>query len=102
MAEERQFPNQNPEILIDRQEFIQNLRERDLMPDENLVSTIIGKQVSYDDFGMVFEDDTARQSQKSRLTSDFDTREFETLQDLYWWYCRHDMWQSCVSGNPLM
>ncbi|KAF2626467.1 hypothetical protein BU25DRAFT_99806 [Macroventuria anomochaeta] len=102
MAEERQFPYQNPEMLIDQHQFNENIRERDLKPDENLVSAIIGKQVSYDDFGMIVEDNGARQDAKTRLLGDFDMRSFETLQDLYWWYCRHDMWQSCVSGNPLI
>ena len=102
MAEERQFPSQNPEIVIDQQQFSENLRERDLQPDENLVSAIVGKQVSYDDFGMVIEDSGARQDAKIRLSGDFNIKSFETLEDLYWWYCRHDMWQSCVSGNPLM
>ncbi|KAF9694242.1 hypothetical protein EKO04_007819 [Ascochyta lentis] len=101
-AEGRRFPNQNPEILIDQEQFNQSLRDNDLKPDENLVSTIIGKQVSYDDFGMVIEDNGARQDAKAQLPGKFDMRSFETLQDLYWWYCRHDMWQSCVSGNPLI
>lgn len=102
LAEEREYPRQNPEILIDQDQFNKHLREKDLKPDESLVSTIIGKQVSYDDFGMIIEENGARQDARTRLSGDFDMRSFETLQDLYWWYCRHDMWQSCVSGNPLM
>lgn len=101
-AEKRQFAHQNPEILIDQQQYNDNLHENDLKPDENLVSSIIGKQVSYDDFGMIIEDNGARKDAKPGLPGNFDLRSFETLQDLYWWYCRHDMWQSCVSGNPLM
>ena len=102
IAEERQFPRQNPEMLIDQKQFNESLRENDLKPDESIVSTIIGKQVSYDDFGMIIEDNGARQDARTRMPGNFDMRSFETLQDLYWWYCRHDMWQSCVSGNPLM
>jgi hypothetical protein len=101
-AEERQYPHQNPEMLIDQKQFNQRIRENALMPDENLVSTIVGKQVSYDDFGMILEDNGARQDTKTKLPGNFDLRRFETLQDLYWWYCRHDMYQSIVSGNPLM
>ena len=101
-AEERQFPHQNPQMLIDQEQFSKRLRESDLKPDEHLVSAIIGKHVSYDDFGMIVEDDGARQDARTRSPGHFDMRSFETLQDLYWWYCRHDMWQSCVSGNPLM
>lgn len=101
-AEERHFFQQNPEILVDQQQFNKRLQESELKLDENLVSAIIGKQVSYDDFGMVIEDNGTRQDAKTALPENFDMRSFETLQDLYWWYCRHDMWQSCVSGNPLM
>lgn len=89
-------------MIIDQEQFNKKLQQSDLKPDENLVSTIIGKQVSYDDFGMVVEDNGARQDAKTNLPGNFDMRSFETFQDLYWWYCRHDMWQSCVSGNPLM
>ncbi|KAJ8105358.1 hypothetical protein OPT61_g10228 [Boeremia exigua] len=95
MAEERQFPKQNPEIIIDQQQFDENLREKDLKPEENIVSAIVGKQVSYDDFGMIIEDSGIRQDARSRPLDGFDLRSYETLQDLYWWYCRHDMWQSC-------
>lgn len=101
-AQERHVSHQSSGIVNDQQQFDEDLREKDLKPNENLVSTIVGKQVSYDDFGMVVEENGARQYAKARLSSDFDLRSYETLQDLYWWYCRHDMWQSCVSGNALM
>lgn len=100
-AEERRYPRQNPRIILDQDESPEILQKMDLKPDENLVSTIIGKRVSYDDFGMIVEDNGARQDTKTRFSGS-DVKSFETLQDLYWWYCRHDMWQSCVSGNPLM
>jgi hypothetical protein len=102
IAEERQYPHRNPGIILDQDQFEEYPRQKDLDPDENLVSTIIGKRVSYDDYGMIVEDNGTRPDTKTRLPGDFDLRSFETLQDLYWWYCRHDMWQSCVSGNPLM
>lgn len=100
LAEEEQFPEQNPEIVLDRRQFSENLRGKNLEPDAKMVSAIVGKYVSYDDFGMIIEDNGARKDQK--MAYDFDFEEFKTLQDLYWWYCRHDMWQSCVSGNALM
>lgn len=102
IAEERQYPRQNPGTILDQDGFQESIHEKDCEPDEGLISTIIGKHVSYDDFGMIVEDNGARQNTGARLSGDFDMRGFETLQDLYWWYCRHDMWQSCVSGNPLM
>lgn len=101
-AQERQFPYQNPEMLIDQRQFDMRLNERAMMPDENLVSTIVGKTVSYDAFGMVFEENGQRQETRSSLPEQLDLRSFETLQDLYWSYVRHDVYQSIISGNPLM
>jgi hypothetical protein len=101
-AEERQFPYQNPEMLIDQKDFNRKLEERAMMPDPNLVSTIIGKKVNYDDFGMIVEENGVRYEKKTNLSDKLDLQGFETLQDLYWWYARHDAFQSMVSGNPLM
>ncbi|KAF2999782.1 hypothetical protein E8E13_005634 [Curvularia kusanoi] len=91
-----QFPGQDPEFILDQRQFKDHVRE----PDANLISAIVGKQISYDEFGMIIEDEGVREGPK--VTIDCDGQDFETLQDLYWWYCRHDMWQSCVSGNPLI
>jgi hypothetical protein len=102
MAEERHFPRQNPEMLIDQKLFNKSLEERAMVPDEKLVSTIIGKQVNYDDFGMIVEENGARCEKKTNLPEKLDLQNFETLQDLYWWYARHDAFQSIISGNPLM
>jgi hypothetical protein len=101
-AEERQFPYQNPELLIDQQHFNKRLEERAMMPDESLVSIIIGKKVNYDDFGMVVEENGARYEKRTNMSDKLDLQSYETYQDLYWWYTRHDAFQSMVSGNPLM
>ena len=101
-AQERQYPYQNPEMLIDQRLFEQRLHENVMMPDEGLVSTIVGKKVNYDDFGMVFEESGARQETGPNLPGTLDLRSFETLQDLYWYRARHDMYQSIVSGKALM
>lgn len=101
-AQERQFPYQNPEMIIDEEQLNRRLQQSTMMPDERLVSTIIGNKVSYDDFGMVFEENGMRQEKKTSLPGKLDLKSFEVLQDLYWWYARHDAWQSMISGNPLM
>lgn len=100
--QESKFPHHNPHMLIDQKQFNQNLKERAMMPDESLVSTIVGKKISYDDFGRVFEDGDIKQGRRSNLPGKLDLRTYETLQDLYWWYSRQDAFQSIVSGNPLM
>ncbi|KAL5115167.1 hypothetical protein ACEQ8H_006921 [Pleosporales sp. CAS-2024a] len=101
-AEEGLFPYRNPELLIDQKQFNKTLHERAMMPDQNLVSTIIGKKVNYDDFGMIVEKSGARYDKRTDSAQPLDLRKFETLQDLYWWYCRHDAFQSMISGNPLI
>lgn len=98
-AQEKMFPYQNPDMLIDQKQFEQDLRRSATMPDANLVSTIVGKHVDYDDFGRVFEEGS---NGRRGPPEKFDLQNFETLQDLYWWYCRQDMMQSIISGNPLM
>lgn len=102
MAMEQQFPYQNPEMLIDQRQFDRNLRERSLMPDQNLVSIIVGNKVNYDDFGMVFEDNGARRDTKPSITGGLDLHSYATLQDLFWSFARHDVFQSIVSGSALM
>lgn len=102
IAQERQFPHQNPEMLIDQRSFNKRLDESMLMPDEDLISTIIGKKVSYDDFGLVFEENGEIHDKETRIPTPLDLKSYETLQDLYWWNARHDVLQSIVSGNPLM
>lgn len=101
-AMEREFPYQNPEMLIDQRQFQQKLKENTLMPDEALVSSIVGKKVNYDDFGMVFEDNGARHDTRPNLPTKLDLNSYESLQDLFWSFSRHDVFQSIVSGNGLM
>jgi hypothetical protein len=101
-ARERQFPYQNPEMLIDQRLFHEGLNDNTTILDESLVSTIVGERLSYGDFGVVYEEHNVKQENKIRLSGNFDLRSYETLQDLFWWYCRNDAFQSIVSGNPLM
>jgi len=82
--------------------LVARLIESAMMPDERLVSTIVGKSVKYDEFGMVFESNGTKQETKSNLPETLTSRSFETLQDLYWSYARHDVFQSIISGNPLI
>ncbi|KAF2002276.1 hypothetical protein P154DRAFT_553189, partial [Amniculicola lignicola CBS 123094] len=101
-AEEEQFPYQNPGMLIDQKLLQQKIKESAMMPDEGLVSTIVGRQVNYDDFGRVVEEDNVRQERRRNQLGKIDLRGYETLQDLYWWYARQDAFQSIVSGNKLI
>lgn len=101
IEEESKLPYQNPYMLINQKQLDKILRNSVMAPDEGLVSTIVGKKVSYDDFGKVFEETTKR-STNNALLDDLDLRTYETLQDIYWFYARQDAFQSIISGNPLM
>ena len=101
-ARESNFPYQNPSMLIDQKQLDQRLKESITMPDENLVSTIVGQTVRYDHYGKVFEDVDMNKDRRHGFHGKLDARTFETLEDLYWFYLRQDAFQSMVSGNPLM
>lgn len=63
--------------------------------DERLVSHFLGREVRYDDHGLI-------ESHQAGITPSVDLNKFEILKDLYWWYCKQDVYQSIVSGNNLL
>ncbi|KAH9829067.1 Fungal specific transcription factor domain [Teratosphaeria destructans] len=63
--------------------------------DERIVSELVGREVRYGDHGQV-------ETSASCLPAELDLSKFEMLKDLYWWYCKQDVYQSIVSGNPLL
>ena len=42
------------------------------------------------------------QQQQQQVPKLFDMQSFEVLQDLFWWYCKQDVYQSVVSGNDFL
>jgi len=64
--------------------------------DDRLVSVFSGKFVRYDNHGHISGD------QPTSRIQPLDIPKFEIQKDLFWWYCRQDMVQSCVSGNSLL
>jgi hypothetical protein len=71
------------------------------LPDERVVSTLIGRKLQYDASGRVIEDFDAG-TFASSLPRTMDMTKYELFQDLFWWYCRQDAYQSIVSGNRLL
>ena len=68
--------------------------------DENLVSTLMGRQFKVEQFGQVLgEEDDATSAKPSKP---FDMEKYELYQDLYWWYARQDVYQAILSGNKLL
>ena len=69
--------------------------------NENLISTLIGWKTNYDRYGHVIGEDESRSSSDSPLTPQ-DVENFEIQCDLFWWYAKQDVYQSIISGNPLL
>lgn len=63
--------------------------------DERVISELVGKEIRYGNHGHVM-------TPKSGRPSELDLNDFEILKDLYWWYLKQDVYQSIVSGNPLL
>jgi hypothetical protein len=64
--------------------------------DDRVVSRLVGREVRYDGMGHVETPTT------TAIPPSLDIGKFEILKDLYWWYCKQDVYQSIVSGNPLL
>ncbi|KAL1959741.1 hypothetical protein VTO42DRAFT_1327 [Malbranchea cinnamomea] len=68
--------------------------------DVGLISVLMGRPVNYDDFRHV---STGLRDYHPRLVlTEKDLEDYMTRLDLYWWYCKHDLYQSLISGNPLL
>ena len=70
--------------------------------DENLISTIIGYKLRYNQYGHVIEDIDPPGSNADAPLTDQDIEDFEIQCDLFWWYAKQDMIQSLVSRNRLL
>ena len=84
--------------------------DQDQMPednaiDENLVGTIMGWKTSYDQYGQVLDatnTDLDTDPAEYKPLTPKEIENFEIQCDLFWWYCKQDMYQSMVSGNRLL
>jgi len=74
--------------------------EKDSNIDENLVSTIIGWKIRYDRFGHVIDNSAPGKGTKTFTAKDLE--KYKTQCDLFWWYCKQDVYQSMISGNRLL
>lgn len=75
-----------------------------LPPDPNaldfdLLTTITGYPVAADDYCL--REDQLFQSVESTVT-ERDIENFESLRDLFWWYCKMDVYQAMLGGAKLL
>lgn len=64
--------------------------------DLDLVRTLTGKPVYF-----LEGTDTAWKT-KPRTCTDRDLENYEHLADLYWWFCKMDVYQSTLGGSKLL
>ncbi|KAI1853095.1 hypothetical protein JX266_001801 [Neoarthrinium moseri] len=68
--------------------------------DVSLLNTITGRHITYDELGLVPKEHSAYPRVRGEVTDkDIDT--YETMSDLYWWYCKQDVYQSILGGTKL-
>jgi Fungal specific transcription factor domain len=67
--------------------------------NEDLVGMLMGRAVNYDEFGQVEDEGQRPRAKKSFSRKDIENFRIQT--DLYWWYCKQDLFQSMISGNRL-
>lgn len=64
--------------------------------DTDLIFQLTGQNVGYSESGHVEDDDRPR-SERKYTENDIET--YETLSDLYWWFCKMDVYQSILGGT---
>jgi hypothetical protein len=73
------------------------LSDNDWDPDENLISHLTGLRVDYD-MSAPLDPRMVKQS----LMSEEQCSTYKMKMDLWWWFCKQDMFQSMISGEPLL
>lgn len=69
--------------------------------DENIVSMLMGKKLRYDSYGRII-DDSPPDVGGAKVYTEKDIATYETQQDLFWWYCKNDAYQSMLGGGRLL
>ncbi len=69
--------------------------------DVDFLKAITGKNLSYDEFGMIPEEFSAFPRPRKKITTK-DIETYEKLSDLFWWYAKMDVYQSVLGGTRLL
>jgi hypothetical protein len=67
--------------------------------DFGLLSTISGYHLNASDYCLT--DEKLLSMDHSQIT-ERDLRDYENLRDLFWWYCKMDVYQGILGGTPLL
>ncbi|PGH10996.1 hypothetical protein AJ79_05147 [Helicocarpus griseus UAMH5409] len=74
--------------------------DKEAETDDALISTLMGRPVSYSNFGNVKGAGSITESERNLTSGDIE--EYRIRSDLYWFYCKQDAYQSMISGNALL
>jgi hypothetical protein len=69
--------------------------------DEKIVGMLMGQKLRYDQYGRIMDDDAPGDG-SSRVYSRQELEIYETQRDLFWWYCKQDVYQSILGGGRLL
>ncbi|KAL1302073.1 hypothetical protein AAFC00_002513 [Neodothiora populina] len=58
-----------------------------------------GQRSGLDERGRVLSDSDGSNTKRGEK---LDLLDYDNLRELYWWYCKQDVYQSIISGNPLL
>lgn len=69
--------------------------------DVPLLNVLTGRKIDTDELGFVPEERSKYPRSPGKITEkDIDL--YETLSDLFWWYCKMDVYQSVLGGTTLL
>ncbi|KAK6957888.1 hypothetical protein Daesc_000677 [Daldinia eschscholtzii] len=68
--------------------------------DVPLLREVTGRDISFDELGMIPEERSAYPRSRFQQT-DKDMENYQQLSDLFWWYCKQDVYQSVLGGTRL-
>ena len=69
--------------------------------DNGLISTLMGSKSHFDQYGRIIDPTASTAPRMSPLTPK-DIETYQIQRDLFWWYCKQDVFQSALSGNRLL
>ncbi len=102
----KQRRRQRLEQLREQQPYDSFTPHTVLMDDDHdgisttLLSQLAGRPVSYDEPGRV--SDPSQPWTPPRRYTERDVETYELLRDLYWWYCKMDVYQSFLGATRLL
>lgn len=104
-AQQRQLQQQEMRYRQEESEneFYDDMNRNQLPDDEvddNIIGMLMGKRLSYDEYGRIIEDNTPDDT-RPRVYTQTELDIYENQRDLFWWYAKQDVYQSMLGGGKL-